>query len=70
MVDACMPVRRARLRIERASTSLVTARRGPQHLFQHMIAADAEAVVDELHVGVAIAEMPGEPHEIARRPSR
>jgi len=38
-----------------------------QHLFQHMIAADTDAVTDYLHVGVPVAEMPGQPHEIARR---
>ena len=35
-----------------------------QHLLKHVIAADADFVADDLHVGVAVAEMPGEPHGI------
>ena len=41
-----------------------------RHLLQHVIAADAEPVADDLHVGVAVAEMPGEPHQRERRPRR
>ena len=31
-----------------------------------MIAADAQLVADDLHVGVAVAEVPGEPGEVMR----
>ena len=42
----------------------VTVRAEPaHHLLQHVIAADAEPVADDLHVGVAVAEVPGEPHQ-------
>jgi mannose-6-phosphate isomerase-like protein (cupin superfamily) len=34
---------------------------------QHMIAADAEPVAGDLHVGVAVAEVPRQPHEFERR---
>src|SRR5882757_5377665 len=37
-----------------------------EHVLQHMIAPDAKAVVHELDVGVAVADVPGEPHEIER----
>ncbi len=42
---------------ERRSKSL-------QHRFQHMIAPDAQSVIDDLDVGVAIAKMPGEACEL------
>ena len=32
-----------------------------QHLFQHVVAADAQRASDDLYLGVPIAEMPGEP---------
>ena len=32
-----------------------------------MIAADAQTVAVDLHLGMAVAEMPGEPHEIRAR---
>ena len=35
-----------------------------------MIAADAQPEACDLHVGVAIAEVPGEPHEFERRARR
>ena len=41
-----------------------------QHGFQHMIAADAQAIPHHLHLGVAIAEVPGEPREVVRRRGR
>ena len=31
-----------------------------QHVLDHAVAADAQAVADDLQLGVAIAEMPGE----------
>ena len=32
-----------------------------QHLFQHVVATDAQRASDDLYLGVSIAEMPGEP---------
>ena len=37
-----------------------------QHRFEHMITADAQLVADDLHLRVAVAEMPGEPRERGR----
>ena len=37
-----------------------------QHVFQDMVAADAELITDDLDIGVAVAEMPGEPDGIER----
>ena len=65
-----MPVRGTRLRIEGGGERAHRRAEAAQHLLQHVIAADADAIADDLHVGVAIAEMPGEPHEVARRGRR
>ena len=35
-----------------------------QHVLQHMIAPDAQRVADDLQLGVPIADVPGEPHQI------
>ena len=51
-----------------ASTGV--AREPRSHLLQHVIAADADPVADDLHVGVAVAEVPCEPHEAERRSPR
>src|SRR3569623_2331093 len=37
-----------------------------QHLLQHMIATDAQAVADDLHFGAPIANVPGEPRQRVR----
>jgi hypothetical protein len=41
-----------------------------QHLFEHVVATDAQAIAHDLHLGVAVAEMPGEPRKIVRRRRR
>ena len=61
---------RARLRIERRFDRRQLRAEPAQHLFQHVIAADAELVADDLHVGVAVADVPGEPHEFVRASAR
>lgn len=38
-----------------------------QHFFKDMIAPDTDTISDDLHIRVAVAEMPGQPHEFARR---
>ena len=35
-----------------------------QHLLDHVIAADAQPLADDLHVDVAIADVPGEPRQV------
>jgi hypothetical protein len=37
-----------------------------QHLLKHMVAADAQPLADDLHIGVAVAKMPGEPRKLVR----
>jgi len=37
-----------------------------QHPFEHVVAPDAQTVAHHLHVGMAIAEVPGEPREMVR----
>ena len=36
------------------------------HIFEHMIAADAQLAAEDLHVGVSIAEMPSQADKIER----
>ena len=36
-----------------------------QHVLDHVVAADAQAVADDLNVDVAIADVPGEPRQLA-----
>ncbi len=59
-----MFVRRARFRIERRVQWHELRTQATQHFFQHVIAADADPVPDDLHVCVAVAEMPGKPNGI------
>jgi mannose-6-phosphate isomerase-like protein (cupin superfamily) len=61
-------MRRNRLRVERGVDRRDRGAEARRHLLQHVVAPDAEFVADDLHVGVAVAEMPGELHECERRP--
>ena len=61
-------MRRSRLWIERRVDRPDRGAKAYRHLLQHVIAPDAEPVADDLHIGVAVAEMPGELHERERRP--
>ena len=63
-------MRRACLRIERRVDRRDRGAEARRHLLQHVIAPDAQPVADDLHVGVAVAEMPGELHQRERRPRR
>jgi mannose-6-phosphate isomerase-like protein (cupin superfamily) len=63
-------MRRAWLRIERCFSRRHLRAKARHHLLQHMIAPDAEPVAGNLHIGVAVAEMPGEPHQFERRARR
>ena len=63
-------VRCARLRIERCIDYRAPAAQARNHLLQHVIAADAQPVADDLHIGVAVAEMPSQLHQRERRPRR
>jgi len=37
-----------------------------QHVFDHMVTPDAQPIADNLHIEVAIADMPGEPRQLMR----
>jgi hypothetical protein len=41
-----------------------------QHLFEHMVAAYTQPAVEDLHLGVTIADMPSEPHHVFLAGSR
>jgi glucose-6-phosphate-specific signal transduction histidine kinase len=56
-------MRRGRLRIEWRLDRYEPSAQTAQHLFQHVVAPDADAVACDLHIGMTIAEMPGEPRE-------
>ena len=60
---AMMFMRRGGFGIERRLERRDDRTEALQHLLQHMIAPDAETLVHELDVGVAVADVPGEPHE-------
>src|SRR5664279_4152539 len=63
-------MRRRGFRIEGRVEQRKLRAKAMQHILQHMIAPDAQSVADDLHVGVAVAEMPGQPHAIERVASR
>src|SRR5260370_8022178 len=37
-----------------------------QHLFEHVVAADAQFVANDLHIGMPVADVPGEPRQLVR----
>ncbi len=61
-------MRRTRLRVERRVDCRDRGAEARRHLLQHVIAPDAQPVADDLHVGVAVAEMPGKLHQRERCP--
>jgi len=61
-------MRRAYLRVKRRIDCRDRGAEAGRHLLQHVIAPDAQPVADDLHVGVAIAEMPGKLHQRERCP--
>ena len=61
-------MRRTGLRIERRVERRDRGAEARRHLLQHVIAPDAEPVADDLHVGMAVAEVPGELHQRERGP--
>src|SRR5262249_52684759 len=57
---------RAGFRLERRLDRLELSAESRDHAFEHMIAADAELLPDDLHLGMAVAEMPGKANKIER----
>jgi hypothetical protein len=41
----------------------------PQHGFQHVVAADAQMISNDLQVGMAVADMPGETKHVGGTPT-
>jgi hypothetical protein len=56
----------AMLRIERRFKRRQPRAEPAQHVFDHMIAPDAQPVADDLNVNVPIADVPGEPRQLVR----
>ena len=54
------------LRIERRFDRRKPCAQPAQHVLDHMVAADAQPVADDLHVEMPVADMPGEPRQLAR----
>jgi len=54
---------RALLRIERRFDRREPRAEPAQHILDHMIAAQAQPITDDLHLDVTIADMPGEPRQ-------
>ena len=61
-----LPAFRVKWRLDRRNVRAKPNRHGQQH----MVAANAQPVADDLHVGVAVAEMPGQLHQRERCPRR
>ena len=66
MIVPMMPLRRGRFRVERRIERRELCAEAAQHVLQHVVAPDADFIAGDLHVGVAVAEMPGQPHGIER----
>ena len=65
IVRVVVAMRHGCLRIERRLQRGHLGAEPAQHLLQHVVSADADAKPIDLHVGVAIAKMPGEADEFA-----
>jgi len=58
-----LPVR-ALLRIERRLDRKKPRTEPAQHVLDHVIAANAQPIADDLHLDMTIADMPGEPRQL------
>ena len=54
---------RALLRIKRRVDRSEPSAEPPQHVLDHMIAANTQPVADDLHLDVPVADVPGEPRQ-------
>src|SRR5215813_7838888 len=62
VVVVCVPIS-TMLRVERRLDRGEPRAEAAQHLFQHAVAPDAQPIAHHLHLGVAIADVPGEAGE-------
>src|SRR5262249_36982769 len=65
VVVVCVPIS-TMLRVERRLDRCEPRAEAAQHVFQHTVAPDAQRVAYHLHLGVAVADVPGEPRELLR----
>jgi hypothetical protein len=63
-VAMMMPLVGTVFRIERRLDRRHSRAEPAQHLFDHMVTADAQAIADDLHVDMAVADMPSEPCQL------
>jgi hypothetical protein len=61
-MTVCLGVR-ALLRIKRRVEGSEQSAEPPQHVLDHMIAANTQPVADDLHLDVPVADVPGEPRQ-------
>ena len=54
----------AGLRVERRFHGRKLRAEPAQHVLDHMVAPDPQAVADKLHIDMAIADVPGEPRQL------
>lgn len=64
IIVAVMMIVGAALGIERRVDGRKPRAEAAEHIFDHMVAADAEPVARDLHVDVTIADMPGKARQI------
>jgi hypothetical protein len=69
MIVRVLPVR-ALLWIERRFHRRKPRAEATQHVLDHMIAANAQPIADDLHIDMPVADMPGEPRQFAAVSSR
>jgi hypothetical protein len=70
IMAVCMLPVRALLRIERRFHRRKPRAEATQHVLDHMIAANAQPIADDLHIDMPVADMPGEPRQFAAVSSR
>ena len=58
-----MPVG-TRFRVERRVHRRKPRAEATQHVLDHMVAANAQPIADDLHVDMPVADMPGEPRQL------
>ena len=67
-VPVIRSLRRTRLRVERRLDLHNLCTQAADHFFQNVIAPNSQLVVDDLYVGMAVADVPGQPYQRERCP--
>lgn len=66
VVTVPVQIVRSTLRVKRCFERREPCAESAQHVLDHVIAPDAQAVADDLDVDVTIANVPGEPRQLVR----